>query len=224
MSKQRTALVTGASRSIGKAITELLVSRGVDVLAPLRQELDLADRNSIDRFIAGMADRTVDILVNNAGINILGRLESVTPEVWMEMSQVDLWAPFRLTQAFAPKMRVARWGRIVNISSILGLVTRERRAVYSTMKSGLNGLTRSAAVELGPDGILVNAVCPGYVETELTRQNNSIDELQCIADRIPLRRLATPEEIARCVAFLCSDENTYITGQTIVVDGGFICQ
>ncbi len=224
MSTQKTALVTGAARGIGQAIAQVLEHAGVCVLAPTRAELDLLDNSSIDRFMAGLAGRPVDILVNNAGINILGRIEDMTLETWQAMHGVNLLAPARLIQACMPGMRAARWGRIVNISSILSLVTRERRAAYSTMKAGLNGLTRTAAVELGPDGILVNAVCPGYVETELTRQNNSPADLARIVETIPLRRLATPAEIARCVAFLCSAENTYITGQTIVIDGGFVCQ
>jgi NAD(P)-dependent dehydrogenase (short-subunit alcohol dehydrogenase family) len=121
----------------------------------------------------------------------------------------------------APGMRARKWGRIVNISSVLSLVTREGRMAYASTKSGLNGLSRACALELAPDGILVNAICPGYVETEMTHRNNGPAELKAIAATIPMRRLAQPEEIAKMVAFLCSEENTYCTGQALTVDGGF---
>ena len=112
----------------------------------------------------------------------------------------------------------------MNISSIYALVTRERRVSYSSTKAALLGLTRAAAVELAQHGILVNAVCPGFVETALTRQNNTTEELAEIARSIPLGRLAHVEDIASVVAFLCSEENRYLTGQALVVDGGFTCK
>lgn len=219
----RTALVTGAARGIGASIVSFFNAHGVKVIAPGRKELDLADPASVDRFIVLHQDKPIDILINNAGINILNPLDRIDADTWLQMFQVNLHAPFRLLQAFSRPMKERNWGRIVNISSVLSLVTREGRTAYSTVKSGLNGLTRAAAVELGPSGVLVNAVCPGYVETELTRQNNSPADLDRIAQTIPLRRLAQPEEIAEFVGFLCSDQNTYITGQTMAIDGGFTC-
>ena len=129
-----------------------------------------------------------------------------------------------LLQGVAPGMKARGWGRVVNISSIFGVVTKERRGAYSAVKAGLNGLTRTAAVELAPFGVLVNSVCPGYVATDLTRQNNSPADLEKIAATIPAGRLAEPEEIARFVAWLCGEANTYLTGQTILVDGGFTCR
>lgn len=220
----RTALLTGASRGIGAAIAAALTERGIDVVSPSRQELDLSDPASVDRFIAANSVVPVDILVNNAGINVIKPLEEIDDALWDAMFRVDLRAPFQLLRAFAPQMKARGWGRVVNLSSVLSLVSRERRIAYSTMKSGLNGLTRAAAVELGPYGVLVNAVCPGYVETALTRENNSPADLEQIRATIPLRRLAQPAEIARLVAFLCSDDNTYITGQILAIDGGFTCQ
>lgn len=220
----RTALLTGASRGIGAAIAAALTERGIRILSPSRQELDLSDPASVDRFIAANSVVPVDILVNNAGINLIKPLEAIDDAVWDAMFQVDLRAPFQLLRAFAPPMKARGWGRVVNLSSVFSLVSRERRISYTTMKSGLNGLTRAAAVELGPYGVLVNAVCPGYVETALTRQNNSPADLEHIRATIPLRRLAQPAEIARFVAFLCSDDNTYITGQMLAIDGGFTCQ
>jgi 3-oxoacyl-[acyl-carrier protein] reductase len=140
------------------------------------------------------------------------------------MMQVNLTAPALLAQGLVGGMRARRWGRIVNVSSVFSQVTKEKRAAYSSSKAGLNGLTRTLAVELGPDNILVNSIAPGYVDTELTKRNNPPQDLAAIARTIPLRRLAQTDEIARCAAFLCSEDNTYLTGQTIVVDGGFTCQ
>ena len=220
---QRTALVTGAARGIGAAIAEALRAQDVSVLQAGRADLDLSDPASINAWL-GRHGGAVDILVNNAGINVLNGIEAVTPEDWAAMVQVDLTAPLQLIQGIAPGMRARGWGRIVNISSIFGVVTKERRGAYSAVKAGLNGLTRTAAVELAPCGVLVNSVCPGYVATDLTRQNNSPADIEKIEATIPLGRLAAPEEIARLVAWLCSEANTYLTGQTILVDGGFTCR
>lgn len=220
---QRTALVTGAARGIGAAIAEALRAQDVRVLDAGRTEMDLSDSASVAAWL-GRHGGGVDILVNNAGINVLNDVEAITPEDWQAMVQVDLTAPLQLIQGVAPGMRARGWGRIVNISSIFGVVTRERRGAYSAVKAGLNGLTRTAAVELAPHGILVNSVCPGYVATDLTRQNNSPADLEKIEATIPLGRLAEPDEIARFVAWLCGEANTYLTGQTILVDGGFTCR
>jgi 3-oxoacyl-[acyl-carrier protein] reductase len=224
MSTTRRALVTGGSRGIGRAIVQALLQHGFEVLAPSRQEMDLLDAASIKNFLHQSKKGGIDVLVNNAGINVLNRLESIDSDSWNQMMRLNLTAPLELIQGVVEEMKAKRWGRIVNISSVFGLVTREKRAAYSTVKSGLNGLSRTCAVELGPFGILVNAVCPGYVETDLTRRNNGPEELIRIAETIPLHRLAQPEEIARFVAFLCSDENTYLTGQTLAIDGGLTCQ
>jgi 3-oxoacyl-[acyl-carrier protein] reductase len=224
MALRRTALVTGARRGIGATIAARLARDGFNVLAPTRQELDLARPEAIDRFIEQRQADGVDVLVNNAGINVLQPLEQVDDATWATVVQVNVRAPFRLIQGFAGGMKSRGWGRIVNMSSIFSLVTKESRSSYTTVKSALNGLTRTAAVELGRHGILVNAVCPGYVDTDLTRQNNSPADLERIRATIPVGRLAKPEEIAAFVAFLCSEENTYITGQTLVIDGGFTCQ
>jgi 3-oxoacyl-[acyl-carrier protein] reductase len=222
--KPRRALVTGGSRGIGSAIAERIASQGAEVLTPSRGELDLGVRESVSAFIDSPESREIDILVNNAGINFLNPLERVTDEDWETMLRVNLTAPMELIRGLSPGMVSRRWGRIVNISSIFSLVTKSARGAYSATKSGLNGLTRTVAVELAPHGILVNAVCPGYVETELTYQNNSPEQLAAIAKTIPAGRLAKPEEIARLVGFLCSEHNTYLTGQTVTIDGGFTCQ
>ena len=218
------ALVTGGSRGIGAEIAIALRRDGVEVIAPSRSELDLLDPASIDDYIETHRDDGVDILINNAGINPIAALGDVSADDWARTVQVNLTAPFRLIQGFSPGMKSAGWGRVVNISSIWAVAAKGGRAPYASAKSGLIGLTRTTALELAPHGVLVNAVCPGYVETELTRANNTPEQLAVIRGTIPLGRLAQPEEIARFVAFLSSADNTYLVGQSLVIDGGFTCQ
>ncbi len=224
LTKHHKALITGGSRGLGAAMASLLEDQGVEVIAPTRDVLDLSRMESIAAYIASEQGKGFDIIINNAGINLLNELTHVKDEDWQIMLQVNLTAPMALIRGFSPYMKAQKWGRIVNISSIFSLVTRENRSDYSATKAGLNGLTRTAAVELAPHGILVNAVCPGYVETELTFVNNSPEQLAAITATIPLQRLAQPHEIAKLVSFLCSEENTYLTGQTLVIDGGFTCK
>jgi NAD(P)-dependent dehydrogenase (short-subunit alcohol dehydrogenase family) len=221
--KGRRALVTGAARGIGRAIAELFREQGALVLAPSRAELDLLSDASIARFCAAL-DAPVDVLVNNAGINPLGSAEEFTDADLAATLQVNLAAPMRLARALTPAMARRGYGRVVNVSSIWSGVAKARRFVYASTKAGLNGMTRALAVELAGSGVLVNAVAPGYTNTELTAQNNSPEELARIAATIPVRRLAEPREIAEVVAFLASAKNGYLTGQTIFVDGGFTCQ
>ncbi len=218
---KRTVLVTGGSRGIGKAIVEVLRQTGdYDVLAPSRQEMNLSDVSSIEAYIR--ARPAVDILVNNAGINLLRPLEAIDDGAFSEMISVNLRGPLAAIREVAPHMKSRRYGRIVNVSSIFGVRSKERRGLYSMTKFGLNGLTHALARELGADGILVNSVCPGYVNTELTKANVPPADQEAVQKQIPLARFAEPEEIARFVRFLISEENTYITGQTLIIDGGFL--
>jgi len=219
----RIALVTGASRGIGAAIAIRLRQDGVKVLTPPRSELDLLSDASIDAYLSNLKE-PVDILVNNAGINPLGSGIEFRDSDLHDTLQVNLIAPVRLIRGLAPQMKERRYGRIVNISSIWSVVSKPRRVVYALSKAGLNAMTRTLAVELAPYNVLVNAVAPGFVNTELTRQNNTEQELEAIRQTIPVCRLAEPDEIAEVVAFLCSEKNTYIVGQIILVDGGFTCQ
>ena len=220
---KKTALITGASRGIGAAITRCFKKAGIQVLTPSRSELDLSSNKSIDAYFKKMA-KPIDILINNAGINRLGYLSEIGEYDLADTLQVNLIAPAKVAAKVVHGMKDRKLGYIVNISSIFGIVTRERRLTYTSSKAGLIGLTRALAVELAPYNILVNAVAPGYVETDLTKQNNSPEELRQIAQTIPLKRLAKPEEIAEAVLFLCSDKNTYITGHVLSVDGGFTCK
>jgi NAD(P)-dependent dehydrogenase (short-subunit alcohol dehydrogenase family) len=221
---KRTILITGGARGIGAAIAEWFCRQGHEVLKPTREELDLAQPDSLEAFIARESSRPIDVLINNAGINILNPIKTIDATTWQTMLQVNLSSPVRLTQAVLPGMKERQWGRVLNISSIFSLVTREKRAAYSMTKAALNAFSRSLTVEYGPFGILANTLCPGYVDSALTRQNNTPQEMEAISGTIPLRRMAQAEEIARVAYFLCSDENTCITGQEIVADGGFLCQ
>ena len=220
----RIVLITGGARGIGAAITQTLLAKGFTVVAPTRAQLDLSLPSSVEAYIAANRELPIDILINNAGINVLRSIVEIDENSWQSMLQTNLSAALRLTQSYAPGMQSRGWGRVLNISTIFSLVTKERRAAYSMTKAALNALTRSSAVEFGPSGVLVNALAPGYVDTALTRQNNSPEAIAAITATIPLRRLANAEELARAAAFLVSEENTYLTGQTIVVDGGFTCQ
>lgn len=225
-SSPKIALITGSSRGIGKEIDALFRAVGLQVIAPLREDLDLSNMESVETFISQMYKEkiNVDILVNTAGINDLQSTEEIDPKTLQKMFQVNLFSALRLIQAVLPNMQDKQWGRILNMSSILSLITKKRRAMYSMTKSALNALTQTVAVEYAQHGVLVNAICPGYVETELTFKNNTAADLEKIINRIPLRRMAAPNEIANFVLFLCSELNSYITGQSIVIDGGMICQ
>jgi NAD(P)-dependent dehydrogenase (short-subunit alcohol dehydrogenase family) len=218
-----TALITGASRGIGAAIAARLQGEGIRVLSPLSKALDLLSSVSIDRYLSTLT-QPIDILINNAGINRLGSIDEISSTDFEDVIQINLLGHFRLTQGLVKGMKARRYGRIVNISSIWSLVSRERRMAYSATKAAINGLTRAQALELAPYNILVNALAPGYVNTDLTKKNNTSAELEAIATQIPLGRLAEPSEIAECVAFLCSPKNSYITGQVIAIDGGYLCK
>lgn len=217
----RRAFLTGGSRGLGKAFREELERHGVEVICPARNELDLSNVESVQAFLARSKSLSFDILINNAGINFPAPVDDLSLDNWQATVQVNLNAPFLLSQHFSKAMRERGWGRILNVSSVFSLVTRDARAVYSASKSALNGFTRTCAVEWGKQGVLVNAICPGFVNTDLTRQNNSEADLERIRGMIPMGRLAEPGEIAKAAVYLCSDMNTYMTGQCVVVDGGF---
>ena len=212
MEKQR-ALVTGGSREIGKVVVELLKEQGYDVYAPTRKELELASDESILAFTKQHAQEKFDVIINNAGINDIHEIERTM--------KINLIAPMKLLRAFVPAMKQQNYGKIVNIGSIWGVVSKCGRVMYSASKHGIHGITKTLAVELAPYNILVNTVCPGFTLTELTYKNNTPEQIKEISKDIPMGRMAQPEEIARIICFLVSKENTYLTGQQIAVDGGF---
>jgi len=220
----KNVLLTGGSKGIGKAIKEKFIKFNYNVISPTRSELDLSDINSINYFISNNISVEFDVIINNAGINEINLLEDVTNDEIDSMLQINLIAPILLLKSFIPNMKKNNYGRIVNIGSIWAVVSKKGRGLYSSVKNGLHGITNTLALELGEFNILINTVCPGFVLTELTKKNNSPKEISIINEQIPLRRMATPEEIAEFVFFLCSEKNTYITGQKICIDGGYTIQ
>lgn len=213
-------LVTGGSRGIGKEIVGVYQSHGHEVYFPPRSELDLSKEESLRVFLETHKDDGFDGIVNNAGINIIGKIEETAEEVLDEMVSVNLLAPYRLLMGVIPYMKRQHFGRIVNIGSIWGVISKPGRSIYSMTKHGVHGLSKTLALELAEYNILVNTVAPGQTLTELTVRNNSAEEIKQMEKDIPLGRLADPMEIAKAVYWLGSEENTYITGQQLVVDGG----
>lgn len=217
----RKALVTGASRGIGAAVAQQLRQDGYDIYTPTHEELDLSSAESIDVFCKAHEAVTFDVVVNNAGLNDIRSVEEITEEELLRMMNVNLIAPIRLLRGVVPNMKKQRYGRIVNIGSIWGLVGKPGRSVYAATKHGIHGVTQTLAVELAPYNILVNTVCPGFTLTDLTRKNNTPEQIAEISAYIPIGRMAQPEEQAKTVCFLVGENNTYITGQQLAVDGGY---
>lgn len=218
----RKALITGTSRGIGKATKKLFEQNGIKVFAPTRKEMDLSCNESIRKYVS-ILNEDIDILVNNAGINDLASIEEITDEKIEEMIQVNLTSQLQLIKLLSPAMKKNKYGRIVNISSIWCDFSKEKRILYSIAKAGIKGLTVASAVELSKYNVLVNAIAPGFVNTEMTSQNNTPEQIKVLTDALPIKRLAEPKEIAEVIYFLASDKNTFTTGQTIFVDGGFSC-
>jgi 3-oxoacyl-[acyl-carrier protein] reductase len=221
---RKRVLITGSSRGLGEAIKFRFSDESdlYELLTPTRSELNLTDNNSIDHYFS-VVGKNFDIVINNAGINYPDLIEDITLSNWQETLQVNLTSIFKIIQKVTPHMKEKNWGRILNMSSCFSKVTKPARSLYSATKAGLDGLTRGCAVELGGNNILVNSICPGYIATDLTFQNNSPVQIEKICESIPLKRLGNPKEIAEIVYFLCSEKNTYITGQSIPIDGGFTC-
>jgi len=236
----QTVLVTGASRGIGAQIADDFAACGASLIVTATDAgneralldrygdsarffaVDFRDPASTARFLEALVqmDR-IDVCVNNAGTSRHQTIEGTTEEDWDITSEVNLKAPFLVSKTVASVMKRNGYGRIVNISSIWGHVTMAGRSAYTAAKFGLRGLTLSSAVDLAPSGILVNAVSPGFTLTDMVRKNYSAAQLQAVVDRVPLGRAAEPVDISRAVLFLSSRLNSYITGQCLVVDGGY---
>ncbi len=237
----RVAIVTGAARGLGRAAAERLLERGasvaVNVRDPARAEAvvrELGGRSFAlpgDVGAAGMPDdlarRTlerfgrVDILINNAALPFTTRFEAITPDEWRRAVEINLTAPFLLIRAVLPAMKARHYGRVVNISSTAGrMVSTLGGAHYTATKTGLLGLTRAAAKELGVHGITVNAVCPGMIDTELTRESATTEALERHARSYPIPRLGTAREVADTICFAASEAAGYITGAVFDINGG----
>lgn len=240
----QTVLVTGATRGIGKQVADDFASLGARLILTgtdkqqvesLNEEalhtnalkkyfaVDFMDKQSTENFLDEIChyDR-IDVCVNNAGINRINYIDETLVEDFEDILAVNLHAPFMITRVISRIMKRNGYGRIVNISSIFGVISKEKRSVYSISKFGLHGLTVSSANELARHNVLVNTVSPGFVKTDLTKRILGPKEMSSLADQIPLGRFAEPEEISRVVLFLASRLNTYIAGQNIIVDGGFV--
>ena len=230
-------IVTGGASGIGKHVVDTLVKVGanavaVDLNVKTGDELDgaycvqcnVTDPESVNQMVQAVLEKygKIDALVNNAGINDIHEIENITDEEIERMIATNLVAPIKLLRGFTGSMKHKKYGRIVNIGSIWAVVSKGGRCVYSATKNGIHGVTNTLAVELAADNILVNTVCPGFTMTELTVKNNTPEEIAQISANIPMQRMARPEEIAEVVYFLCSEQNTYLTGQKITVDGGYI--
>ena len=218
---KKNVLITGASRGIGKSIKILLKDNGFNCLTPSRNELDINSILSVENYFDSLED-DIYALINCAGINIVGSIDSISNDNIDDMFNTNLIAPLKIIQKVSKHMKKNNTGKIVNFSSIWGIRSKEYRTLYSATKFGLNGVTKALARELGEYNILINSIAPGYVNTEMTKKNVSQEEQKTIKKNIPLKRFAEPEEIAKLVLFLISDDNTYITGETITIDGGFL--
>jgi len=239
------AVVTGAAQGIGRRTAELLAERGyniaiVDLQEPLATvaaveardgsamsfAADITREERVDEFARRVFERfgCADVLVNNAGISLICAAEDTTAAEYRRVMEVNLVAPFLLARAFGRRMLEARSGSIVNVASIAGLVAVADRAAYNASKHGLVGLTRTLAAEWGWRGVRVNAVCPGWVKTEMDAADQARGSYRDadITERVPMGRFATSDDVARAIAFLADDaESGFINGHTLTVDGGW---
>lgn len=244
----RTALVTGGSKGLGKAMAHAFAEAGADVAISSRHENELANaaaeiregtgvrveyavadmtqRDDVKR-LAGWAVRTlgkVDILVNNAGSNLPAPIDQLKDADWDQLIQLNLTSCMALSRALVPGMKERGWGRIIHISSVLGLTGKAGRSIYCATKSGLIGLARASAIDLGPHGITVNCIAPGPFLTDLPMSLLSEEEKAGFAARTALGRWGDPRELAGAALLLASDAGSYISGTTITVDGGLLAQ
>jgi 3-oxoacyl-[acyl-carrier protein] reductase len=215
----QTAFILGSSGGIGSAILKKFKDNGYNIVAPDEKELDFLKPHAIDDYIKNLTI-DIDVIVHCAGINNPKPFEELSHDDVMNTYNINTYSFFQILQKMVPKMKEKKRGHILAISSIYGFLARKGRAAYVMSKHALNGLIKTLAIELGPYNIMVNTVSPGFVDTYLTTKNNSPEKIKQFEDQIPIGRLCLPSEIANIVYFLCSDENSYLTGQDIVVDGG----
>ena len=241
----RVALVTGGNKGLGKAMARGLAEAGADIVIASRHEdelksalaeilagtgrkgayfvTDVSKRDEVKKLAADAVSKMgkVDILVNNAGMNAPQGIDEITDETWDRVLEVNLSSTMALTRALVPGMKERRWGRVVHISSIMSVVSKEKRNVYSATKAALNGMTMASSLDLGPYNVTVNCIAPGPFLTDMPMSVLSAEEKKAFADRTALGRWAQPQELAGPIVLLCSEAGSYITGQVIVVDGGY---
>jgi 3-oxoacyl-[acyl-carrier protein] reductase len=238
----KVALVTGASRGIGKAIAQSLAADGFTVIGTattdsgaerittyLREAgnsgcgmtLNVADQDSVTTVVKAIGEQfgAPLVLVNNAGITRDNLLLRMKPEEWNDVIDTNLSALYRVSKACLRGMTKARWGRIVNITSVVGSMGNIGQSNYAATKAGAEGFSRALARELGSRAVTVNCIAPGFIDTDMTKELSQ-EQRNLMLGQIPLGRLGAPEEIAALVAFLCSDAAAYITGETVHVNGG----
>jgi len=241
MSK-RTALVTGASRGIGRACASVLAAAGYRLVLAARSldrladsaeaigaaggetfeiEMDVASNESVNNAISKASKEfgRIDVLVNNAGVTKDGLAVRMKQADWEAVLQTNLTGAFLVIQQVLPGMMRERWGRIINISSVVGEMGNPGQANYVASKAGLIGLTKSLALEMGSRNITVNAIAPGFIETDMTH-GLTAEVKEKMLERTPLKRMGTPEDVAHAVKFLASDEASFITGHVLDVNGG----
>ncbi len=233
INKPLKALITGGTKGIGLSISQKFVSEGLHVICTGTKEdgkvahgceyiqADFLNRDSMESFLKFLSKNKIDILINNAGINKIDPFIEVKEKDFDDIFKVNIKAPFLISQACLKHMKKSDWGRIVNITSVFSKVSKQYRAAYSTSKFALDGMTAAISAELSSSNILINSVSPGFIETDLTKGILGVSGIEKIKKDIPMKRLGSPEEIASFVCWLASEENTYITGQNLVIDGGF---
>ena len=238
----KTALVTGASRGIGREIALALARAGAEVACAARTEqaaaetaraieeaggrsralaMDVADDGSVERACAGLLEAcgSIPILVNNAGITRDNLLMRMKKEEWDAVLSTNLTGIFRTCRAIVPSMVRARYGRIVNVTSVVAKIGNPGQANYAAAKAGIEGMTRSLARELASRNVTANCVAPGFIDTDMTRELPE-EARKKLLDQVPLRRLGTPADVAAAVVFLVGEGASYITGATLDVNGG----
>ena len=234
--KNKIVLITGGEGGLGKSICSKFLQLGAKVIVTTTKKelvnkktskkiymhLNYNNKNSVQNFLNNLRKiKKIDILINNAGINQLSYINEIDEKYLEEIYGVNLKGPIIMTKQISKIMIKNRSGKIINISSIFGVVGKSGRSLYSVTKFGLIGLTKSSALDLAKYNILVNSVAPGVINAGLTKKILKSKELKKIKDEIPLNRLGEPLAVSYLVCFLCSNLNTYITGQNFVIDGGY---
>ena len=229
----RTAVVTGGTRGIGFAIAARLCDDGADVQVTGTKPggagpdgtsyhaVDFTKDDAVGAFAEELAELAPDILINNAGLNRNAPFAEIDLADFDSIHRINLRTPIALMQAVLPSMRRNGWGRVINIGSIWSKLARPERASYAASKFGLDGVTAAAAAEAAADGVMINMVSPGIIDTELTRFTVNSEKLKTLLADVPAGRLGQPEEIAAFVAWLAGPENTFVSGQNVAIDGGF---